>query len=135
MQLSKNFTQKEFIESRFFKGYQNKVNDSFKKNEDILLPNLIKLAEQLQIIRDYTGKSITINSGYRSPEHNASIGGVSNSQHVLGKAADIVIDGMSPADTYALIEYLNDKGVIKIGGLGSYNIFTHVDIREKTARW
>jgi len=123
MQLSKNFTQKEF----------NSKDGASMPDE--VLRNIQLLSEQLQIIRDYTGKSITINSGYRSPEHNASIGGVSNSQHVLGKAADIVIDGMSPADTYALIEYLKDKGVIKIGGLGSYNTFTHVDIREKTARW
>ena len=123
MQLSKNFTQKEF----------NSKDGASMPDE--VLRNIQLLSEQLQIIRDYTGKSITINSGYRSPGHNASIGGVSNSQHVLGKAADIVIDGMSPADTYALIEYLNDKGVIKIGGLGSYNTFTHVDIREKTARW
>ena len=123
MQLTKNFTQKEF----------NSKDGSSMPDE--VLRNIELLSEQLQIIRDYTGKSITINSGYRSPEHNASIGGVSNSQHVLGKAADIVIDGMKPSDTYALIEYLNDKGVIKIGGLGSYNTFTHVDIREKTARW
>jgi len=123
MQLSKNFTQKEF-----------NSKDGSSMPDDVL-KNIELLSEQLQIIRDYTGKSITINSGYRSPEHNASIGGVSNSQHVLGKAADIVIDGMKPSDTYALIEYLNDKGVIKIGGLGSYNTFTHVDIRENTARW
>jgi uncharacterized protein YcbK (DUF882 family) len=123
MKLTKNFTQKEF----------NSKDGSTMPNE--VLENIKKLTQQLQIIRDYTGKSITINSGYRSPEHNRSIGGVSNSQHVKGKAADIVIDGMKPADTYALIEYLNDKGVIKIGGLGHYNTFTHVDIRENKARW
>jgi len=125
MQLSKNFTQKEF-----------NSKDGSSMPDDVL-KNIELLSEQLQIIRDYTGKSITINSGYRSPEHNASssVNGSKKSQHLLGKAADIVIDGMKPSDTYALIEYLNDKGVIKIGGLGSYNTFTHVDIREKTARW
>jgi uncharacterized protein YcbK (DUF882 family) len=132
MQLTKNFTQKEF----------NSKDGSTMPNE--VLENIKKLTQQLQIIRDYTGKSITINSGYRSPEHNRSIGGAykivngkrkETSQHVFGKAADIVIDGMKPADTYALIEYLNDKGVIKIGGLGHYNTFTHVDIREGKARW
>ncbi len=123
MQLTDNFNQKEF----------DSKDGSTMPNE--VLRNIELLSEQLQIIRDYTGKSITINSGYRSPEHNKSIGGVSNSQHVKGKAADIVIDGMKPADTYALIEYLNDKGVIKIGGLGHYNTFTHVDIREGKARW
>ncbi len=123
MQLTDNFNQKEF---------DSKDGSTMP---DEVLRNIELLSEQLQIIRDYTGKSITINSGYRSPEHNKSIGGVSNSQHVKGKAADIVIDGMKPADTYALIEYLNDKGVIKIGGLGHYNTFTHVDIRKNKARW
>ena len=123
MQLTDNFNKIEF---------ESKDGSSMP---DEVLRNIELLCEQLQIIRDYTGLSITINSGYRSPEHNKSIGGVSNSQHVKGKAADIVIDGMKPSDTYALIEYLNDKGLIKIGGLGHYNTFTHVDIREKKARW
>jgi len=123
MQLTDNFNKIEF---------ESKDGSSMP---DEVLRNIELLSEQLQIIRDYTGLSITINSGYRSPEHNKSIGGVSNSQHVKGKAADIVIDGMKPSDTYALIEYLNDKGLIKIGGLGHYNTFTHVDIREKKARW
>jgi len=123
MQLTDNFNKIEF---------ESKDGSSMP---DEVLRNIELLSEQLQIIRDYTGLSITINSGYRSPEHNKSIGGVSNSQHVKGKAADIVIAGMKPSDTYALIEYLNDKGLIKIGGLGHYNTFTHVDIREKKARW
>ncbi len=132
MQLTKNFTQKEF---------DSKDGSSMP---DDVLENVKKLAQQLQIIRDYTKLSITINSGYRSPSHNRAIGGAhkivngkrkETSQHVFGKAADIVIKGMSPADTYALIEYLNDKGVIKIGGLGHYNTFTHVDIRKNKARW
>ena len=36
---------------------------------------------------------ITINSGYRCPSLNSLVGGVSNSQHVTGQAADISIKG------------------------------------------
>ena len=108
MKLTDNFYLKEFASK-----------DGADTPEDIL-HNLKRVAEQLQILRDYTELPIKVNSGYRSPEHNESIGGVSNSQHVLGKAADIVIQGMKPSDTYKLIEYLIGKGVLKIGGLGSY---------------
>lgn len=47
------------------------------------------LVEKLQELREAYGKSITITSGYRSPEYNAKVGGVANSQHVLGRGADI----------------------------------------------
>ena len=123
MKLTHNFSLSEF-----------ESNDGATTPEDVLL-NLQKVAKQLQILRDYTGRSITVNSGYRSPEHNKRIGGSKNSQHKLGKAADIVIKGMKPYETYALIENLVDKGVLKIGGLGSYNTFTHIDIRDNKARW
>ena len=55
-----------------------------------------ELVEKLQIIRSYFGVPVSINSGYRTPSHNAFVGGVKNSNHVLGKAADIVVKGVSP---------------------------------------
>lgn len=39
--------------------------------------------------RHYGRKGLRIVSGYRCPTHNAAVGGASNSQHLLGKAADI----------------------------------------------
>jgi len=57
----------------------------------------------LQVIRDEIGKPIKINSGYRSPEHNKSVGGVKNSMHVKGKAADITIQGLTPNQIAAVI--------------------------------
>jgi hypothetical protein len=49
----------------------------------------IDLVDRLQKLRDLYGKSITITSGYRSPEYNAKVGGVENSQHILGRAVDL----------------------------------------------
>ena len=46
----------------------------------------------LEPLRDYLGKPIIINSGYRSPSVNKAVGGVSNSQHLIGCAADIHLD-------------------------------------------
>lgn len=123
MKLTDNFYLSEFESS-----------DGSETPEDVL-KNLKELAKQLQVIREFTGLPIKVNSGYRSPDWNEHIGGASKSQHLLGKASDIVIQGMNPLDTYALLEFLIGKGKIKDGGLGKYNSFTHYDIRDKHARW
>lgn len=99
--------------------------------------NIIKLASQLQFLRDYTGRPITINSAYRCPEHNAKVGGSKTSQHLLGKAADITIQSLKPAEIFVLIEDLIDMGHMLQGGLGLYEEkgFVHYDIRKTKARW
>lgn len=97
--------------------------------------NIIKLAGQLQFLRDYTGRPIRINSAYRSPEHNKKVGGSKTSQHLLGKAADITIDSLKPIEVFTLIEDLIDMGLMLQGGLGLYDTFVHYDIRKTKARW
>lgn len=99
--------------------------------------NIIKLANQLQFLRDYTGRPITINSAYRCPEHNAKVGGSKTSQHLLGKAADITIQSLKSAEVFMIIEDLIDMGHMLQGGLGLYveKGFTHYDIRKTKARW
>jgi uncharacterized protein YcbK (DUF882 family) len=95
-----------------------------KDNADLIVihPSLI-LA--LQAIRDHTGRSVTINSGYRSPQHNTAIGGAPNSLHVKGMAADIVIKGMTPLEVASLA---HDLG---LGGIKAYPTFTHIDVGLK----
>jgi uncharacterized protein YcbK (DUF882 family) len=100
-----------------------------------VLPNIIQLAKNLQVLRDHLGKSIIINSGYRSSKYNAKIGGVKNSQHVKGKASDIVVKGMTPKEVALVIEGLIEQGKMMQGGLGIYPNFTHYDIRGIKARW
>jgi uncharacterized protein YcbK (DUF882 family) len=100
-----------------------------------VLPNIIELAKNLQVLRDAIGKSITINSGYRSPKYNAKIGGVKNSQHVKGKASDLRVSGMTPKELALVIEGLIESGKMKQGGIGIYPNFTHYDIRGVKARW
>ena len=55
------------------------------------------LVAALQELRDLAGAPITVISGYRCPKHNAAVGGAKASQHMLGKAADIVIKGKTPS--------------------------------------
>ena len=123
MKLTKNFNKSEF---------ESKDGSSMPKE---VFYNIQKVANQLQFLRDYLGKSIRVNSAYRSPRHNASIGGVKNSQHVLGKASDIVVSGLTTTEVYNIIEELIDKGDMLQGGLGLYNSFVHYDIRGGKARW
>jgi len=57
------------------------------------------LAERvLQPIRDHFQKGVKVNSGYRSPDSNAAVGGSRTSDHCLGRAADIEIPGVPNAD-------------------------------------
>lgn len=97
--------------------------------------NLQVLAEQLEVLREHFQKPITINSGYRSPKWNAKVGGAENSQHLLGKAADIVIEGVSPDEVADAIDFLIENKMMNQGGLGRYVDFTHYDIRGKKSRW
>ena len=122
--LSKNFSLTEFASK-----------DGAETPPDVL-QNLRKLAKNLEVIRANFGNApIKINSGYRSPAHNAKIGGVRNSMHTKGKAADIVIKGFTPAQIGAKIEELINAGQISQGGVGIYPNFVHYDIRGKKARW
>ena len=105
------------------------------KIPDELMPSIEKLALQLQVLRDEVKKPIRINSAYRDSEHNAKIGGVKNSQHTKGTAADIVVEGQSPRETRRIIQILIKSGKMLEGGVGAYNTFTHYDIRGYKARW
>jgi len=99
-----------------------------------VLQNIKELANNLQVLRDHLGKSISINSGYRSPSHNKKIGAKA-SQHLLGTAADIVVKGMPPSEVAKAIVQLIGEGKMKEGGLKAYATFTHYDIRGTKARW
>ena len=90
-----------------------------------------ELVTVLQKIRSHFGKPITITSAYRTPTRNDKVGGATYSYHLYGMAADIKISGVSPAKVAAYAEtILKNKG-----GVGIYATFTHIDIREKKARW
>jgi zinc D-Ala-D-Ala carboxypeptidase len=94
MNLSANFTLKELTKSDTATrlGLDNTPDDE-------ALENLKTLCEMvLQPVREHFGKSVTVNSGYRSPESNAAVGGSKTSDHCKGQAADIEIVGVANAD-------------------------------------
>ena len=94
MNLSANFTLKELTKSDTATrlGLDNTPDEQ-------ALENLKTLCEMvLQPVREHFGKSVTVNSAYRSPESNAAVGGSKTSDHCLGMAADIEIVGVANAD-------------------------------------
>ena len=123
MRLTKNFNLSEFD-----------CKDGSEMPSE-LLANVLELAENLQVLRDFVGVPIKINSSYRSLSHNANIGGSKSSQHLFAKAADIVIESKSPEQVANIIKALISEGKMKQGGISAYNTFTHYDIRGHKARW
>ena len=97
--------------------------------------NVVQVAENLEVLRAHFNTPININSAYRSPVHNRKVGGSETSQHLGGKAVDIVMKGISPSEVADAIEFLIECGLMKEGGLGRYDTFTHYDIRGTKARW
>lgn len=92
----------------------------------------------LQCIREHFGKAVTITSGYRTAAHNAAVGGAKSSQHLLGRAADIRVEGISVEDVAAYAERLMPDW----GGVGRYPVkagratgWVHVDTRQNKSRW
>lgn len=106
LKLSKNFTLSEFA-----------CNDGSK---EITID--YELIDKLQQLRDTLGKPVRVTSGYRTITYNKKCGGIATSNHLIGKAADIKVSGMTPLDLA--------KAADKIGflGIGVYPTFTHVDV-------
>ncbi len=90
-----------------------------------------ELAHVLQQIRAHFGRPVTINSAYRTEQHNKKVGGSPFSQHKYGTAADIVVQGVAPKEVARYAEtLLGGKG-----GIGLYVWGVHVDVRAKRSRW
>ena len=104
-----------------------------------IMPEFVKkniqiLAENLQVLRDEVGR-LYLTNGYRCAAHNADVGGVKDSQHVTGKAADIKSKILNPGDIAQVVDDLMKTEKFEMGGIGIYNTFTHIDIRGYRARW
>lgn len=141
------FKEREVPEVRIYKkGVKIQIAPNFKStefdcngkgccDETPIHDNLIFI---LQKLRDYFGKSVNLNCGFRCPEHNAKVSGASkNSKHMEGLAADIVVKGVHPVRVGRALEKLfNEYGIKGRIGIYTWNDkgdgFVHVDVRGTT---
>ena len=98
---------KHFNVSEFFRsstaaknGIKNEPSSDGKativRNINLLVDNV------LDPVRDMVNTPIIITSGYRCPQVNRLVGGVDNSQHMSGCAADFHVQGFTPSMMYQL---------------------------------
>ena len=93
----KNFKLTEFrcgCKGKYCTGYPAEVDKNLISN--------------LQVVRDKYCKSITVTSALRCKTYNKNVGGISNSQHLKGKAADIIISGTQSSthkNRVAIVDY------------------------------
>jgi len=114
------------------------INSNFFKREefacqcgcgfDVVDSELVDVLEELRLHYD---KPVFINSGCRCVEHNRAVGGSEGSQHSLGKAVDVRVEGVGADEVadYLLSAYPDTYGI------GRYDGRTHIDVREDKARW
>ena len=92
-----------------------------------------KMLSMLDEVREMYGKPISINSGYRTIRHNASVGGKAKSSHLKGLAVDIACSASRDRDN--LLKALRQVGFNRVGIAKS---FIHVDIdcdKDKNVTW
>lgn len=90
------------------------------------------LLDALETFRAAVRHPVIVDSAYRCEGHNRAIGGAPHSQHVRGNAADIRVEGMTPAQLEAAA-----RTVPAIRGIGRSDShgFLHIDVRETPVHW
>lgn len=121
--ISKFFTWKEMIQSKT----AEKEHIENVPEKIIIKLNLIKLAETLDLVRAHIDAPVVINSGYRSKKVNELVGGVENSLHMEGKAADISFT--KEGDYEKALKFLKKhRKSLNIDEIVPYNTYIHVGI-------
>ena len=103
LRLTEHFTLAEFERSATAtaNGIDNRVPSQY-------VPALEQLCKTiLEPLRAFAGQPIIISSGYRSPALNKAVGGVANSQHMTGQAADIHIPDTATGSAW--FEWMEDN--------------------------
>jgi hypothetical protein len=121
--VSPNFTANELFSKSFDAPKEHYLND-----------NLITAA---QLIRGWFKVPVQINSSFRTPKHNASVGGGKTSQHLKGNALDLSFPG-NPQILELYNKEIEKRGnlfkamrSVGINGLGLYDNFLHIDTRPR----
>ena len=96
---------------------------------DTVDAELIRVLDEVRSV--FGDRAVVITSGCRCRSHNETVGGWLASKHLVGKAADFYI---SQVDCGLVAEYLEQQYFDRYG-IGRYDTWTHLDVRERPARW
>ncbi|MER8046009.1 D-Ala-D-Ala carboxypeptidase family metallohydrolase [Streptomyces sp. NPDC094032] len=111
-----------------FSEFESKDGSGFsggKVSAATVKENVRRNMYKLEALRKKCGdRAVTVNSGFRSVSHNASVGGAANSMHLYGIAADVAISGLATKSIYQKAETCG------YSGLETYTVsWQHVDSR------
>jgi uncharacterized protein YcbK (DUF882 family) len=133
MKLTENFTLFEFLQNRWATPSEQKKIIADATPE--VTQNITILAKNLQVLRDHLKARITVNVGFRPVWWELKNGRAGTSQHTLGKAADIVVQGYTTQQVADAIKQLQKEGKMASGGVGLYPTFVHYDHRNVNVYW
>lgn len=139
-----NFRIKDFLskDEFYYKGLYDKDYYQNWLIDKRLLYSILELQKELQK-KGYNQDGFWIRYGHRTPKHNAAVNGAGSSRHILGEAADLVIEDINQDGKYTeedkeiVLELVNNKIIGNKGGVGRYpgTRTIHIDVRGKRARW
>ena len=81
-----------------------------------------RLLGYLDLLRGRFGNPLTVHSAYRSPYHNAKVGGAPFSSHLKAVAVDLSIVGQDKKQMERLAKEVG------FTGFGYYRTFLHIDL-------
>lgn len=116
------------MSSKYFADYETECHCGCGGN--IINPLLL---EKLDLMREMIGGPVELSCAYRCPAHNEEVGGVPNSQHVLGNAADVLVPDYMHCHTVGQLAWYAEQ--VGFDGIGTYpdSGFVHVDVRDNGA--
>lgn len=88
------------------------------------------LIDGLEGFRMLVGGPVIVDDAYRCPTHNAAVGGVPKSQHELGLAADVRVEGKMARDLDPLARQISNLGGL---GVDDHQQYIHIDFRASGA--
>lgn len=102
-----------------------------------MLANRQALANLLQYFRDLFNVPGRITSAYRSPDRNAQVGGASHSEHMDGRAADVMWLGIT--DREAVRRLLLEMRTMRAPSFGQFIVYddtfhTHISLPRSDGR-
>jgi len=123
-------TDELWTQIRYFKPTEPKLASPDKADSY----NMIQVRPMfaLDALRGLLERSMRINSGYRTEQHNKAVGGAPRSQHLDGNAFDVSTVGWTKEQRRDLILYARKLGFT---GIGIAKTFIHIDMAERTAAW